>query len=111
MSHRSGRPMNPVKRFVKKAIARRGYAILRADSSDILAFYHAGYLSGACQPRTVIDVGVGYGTYSLYEAFPDSYFVLIEQLFDYQSSIERILERYRGEVHYIALGRGELRPR
>lgn len=64
-------------------------------------------LSRLCQPRTVVDVGSGFGTLPLYEAFPNAYFILVEPLREYGASIEAILEKHKGEIHYKAVGNEE----
>ncbi len=66
--------------------------------------FRRGYLSRLCEARTVIDVGVGYGTYPLYRAFPDAQFLLIEPLIDYKPSIDRIARQYRCDVYFKGVG-------
>lgn len=55
------------------------------------------------QPRTVIDVGVAYGTPPLYAAFPDAYFYLFEPLAEFEDSLKAVLAAVRGEYHLCAL--------
>jgi FkbM family methyltransferase len=55
-------------------------------------------------PRTVIDVGVGYGTPTLYATYPDAYFVLIEPLAEFEPYMQDILKRYQGEYFLTAVG-------
>ena len=38
------------------------------------------------QPGTVIDVGVAYGTFELYEKFPETNFLLVEPLIEYEKN-------------------------
>jgi FkbM family methyltransferase len=47
-------------------------------------------------PKTVVDIGVGRGTPRLYKAFPNSYYVLVEPLHEFESDIQSILENYNG---------------
>lgn len=49
-------------------------------------------------PRTILDVGVGYGTPPLYAAYPDAYLVLVEPLPDFFENIRRLLA-HRPGVH------------
>ncbi len=56
------------------------------------------------QPKTVIDVGVASGTPELYSPFPDSYFLLIEPLKDFESDLVSILKRYKGSYVLAAAG-------
>jgi FkbM family methyltransferase len=55
------------------------------------------------EPRTVIDVGVAYGTPDLYEAFPGAYFHLFEPLREFEPHIRAVLKKIRGEHHACAL--------
>jgi FkbM family methyltransferase len=96
-----------VKNFAKKVLNRLGYDLRKAGRSVIINHYSPLYLSRLCQPQTVFDIGVGYGTFALYESFPKSYFVLVEPLAEYQKSIQAILARYKGEIHYKAAGSHE----
>lgn len=56
------------------------------------------------QPKTIIDVGVASGTMELNEAFPDSYFLLIEPLKEFESNLIAILKRYHGSYHLAVAG-------
>jgi len=93
-----------LKRLIKDAFGKLGYEKRKKGGSRYFNLYNPVYLSKICHPQTVIDVGVGCGTYPLYEAFPTSYFVLVEPLEEYKSSINEILSKYKGEVHYKAVG-------
>ena len=56
------------------------------------------------RPNTVFDIGVAYGTYELYRAFPDAHYHLIDptpESLHYMRLLERQL---RCEVHQTALG-------
>lgn len=97
-----------VRRRLEDVLARFGYSVKLADAPPR---GYAGFLdlyrSLAPAPRTVVDIGVGYGTSWLYEAFPQAHFVLIEALEDFRPSIEEILKRYDAECHYCCLGKTE----
>jgi len=58
-------------------------------------------------PGTVIDIGAAHGTPSLYEAFPDSYHVLVEPLAEYEESLRRWSSRIKGEYLLVAIGEEE----
>lgn len=47
-------------------------------------------------PNTILDVGVAKGTRDLYKAFPDSFFVLIEPIKEYEIYMKKILKKYKG---------------
>ena len=38
--------------------------------------FNPAYLASVCDPDIVIDVGVGYGTHDLYQAYPKATFYL-----------------------------------
>ncbi len=86
-----------IRKLIQNALGKLGYVVSR----DL---YRPAYLSSICQPKTVIDVGVGTGTYPLYEAFPTARFILVEPLREYQSAIEKISQRFKCSVHYKAVG-------
>lgn len=56
------------------------------------------------KPATVFDIGVGYGTWDLYRAFPMAKHVLIEALSDYQETLEKIAKAYDTDCHIVAVG-------
>lgn len=87
-----------MKRLAKTILGKFGYEIHNA-----FAGFNPFYLAQICQPKTVIDVGVGYGTYSLYEAFPKAKFLLVEPLRDYESAIEKIATKYNCDIFYKAV--------
>lgn len=56
------------------------------------------------KPATVFDIGVGFGTWSLYRAFPGAHYVLIHPTPESLPYMQRIARRFDGEVHPVALG-------
>ncbi|MEM2291970.1 MAG: FkbM family methyltransferase [Nitrososphaerota archaeon] len=48
------------------------------------------------RPRTVIDVGVAYGTFELYR-FPDAKYILIEPLREFEPFLKKICKKYDAE--------------
>ena len=58
------------------------------------------------QPETVIDVGVAYGTFELYEKFPETNFLLVEPLSEYEKNLKEICQKYNAQ--YIMAGAGAL---
>jgi len=55
-------------------------------------------------PATVIDVGVAYGTFELYEKFPAANILLVEPLVEYEGNLKEICKRY--EAQYVMAGAG-----
>lgn len=92
-----------VKQLVKAILGKLGYTIHRKPSTNVFVGFHPSYLAQICQPQTVIDVGVGYGTYALYEAFPNAKFVLVEPLRDYEGAIEEVAKKHDCTVFYKAV--------
>jgi FkbM family methyltransferase len=93
-----------LKKIVDTVFGKFGYQIIKKGGAGRLNLYDPHYLSKICTPETVIDVGVGHGTDPLYKAFPSAYFILIEPINEYQSSINEILAKYEGTVYYKAVG-------
>jgi FkbM family methyltransferase len=58
---------------------------------------------GLC-PATVFDIGVAYGTYELYRAFPDAHYHLIDPTRESLHHMRQLARRLHCEVHPIALG-------
>ncbi|MCK5243152.1 FkbM family methyltransferase [bacterium] len=96
--------------------------LLKIQIRKLLRFYGMGFykiksstrhdMRGALEhlsrmnfyPRTVIDVGVAYGTYSLYRQFPNSTHLLVEPLAEYKSVLEKIMQQYKAEYVLAAAG-------
>lgn len=56
------------------------------------------------RPQTVIDVGVAYGTFDLYEKFPDASLLLIEPLEEFEGVLKDISRNYKAEYVMAAAG-------
>ncbi|WP_282120533.1 FkbM family methyltransferase [Ruegeria atlantica] len=68
---------------LSRRLKRRGYQVLpNKETGDYIS-------SLGFQVQTVFDVGVAGGTAHLYAAFPDSKFVLIEPIADYETKLRR----------------------
>lgn len=55
-------------------------------------------------PATVFDVGVGFGTFGLYQLFPDAFYHLIEPTPESQPHLQRIARSLACQIHPLALG-------
>ena len=100
-----------IKYAIRKLIKRLGYDIrsFSQESNKIRTTIGESYslIRGlGFQPKTVVDVGVALGTPELYGAFPDSYFLLIEPLKEFESDLKAILKRYKGSYIQAAAGSG-----
>jgi FkbM family methyltransferase len=97
-----------IKNAIRKLFNMVGYEIqpvnkesrLRRDIGE--SYAHLKDLG--FQPGTVIDVGVASGTEELYQAFPDSNFLLIEALEVFEPDLIAILDRYQGSYVLAAAG-------
>ena len=49
------------------------------------------------EPKTIIDVGVAYGTKGLYGKYKNVYHLLVEPLKEYEKSCQNIIKKYGGE--------------
>lgn len=85
-------------KYIQKLVNLFGYEINKRSKLEI--GFTSNYLSRICKPKLVFDVGVGHGTFSLYEAYPDAHFVLIEPLSVFESSINKIMSKFDCEIHY-----------
>jgi FkbM family methyltransferase len=56
------------------------------------------------RPKTVFDIGVAYGTYELYRAFPNAYYHLIDPTRESLHHMRQLERQLRCEIHPVALG-------
>jgi FkbM family methyltransferase len=97
--------MSQIKNWIKAGMRRLGYDIVRIKPTWWWTQGHLRRLGFS--PGTVFDVGVGYGTPTLYATFPQAYFVLVEPLVEYEAAIRTMLKSYRGELVPVAAGARE----
>ena len=55
-------------------------------------------------PATVFDIGVAFGTYDLYRAFPDAFYHLIDPTPESLPYMTRLARELRCDIHRVALG-------
>jgi FkbM family methyltransferase len=55
-------------------------------------------------PATVFDIGVAFGTYDLYRAFPDAFYHLIDPTRESLHYMKRLARELRCDIHCVALG-------
>jgi FkbM family methyltransferase len=93
--------------FIKNLANRIGYDIRSLNAKPLRQTMSESYAlisTLGFKPKTVIDVGVANGTFELYRAFPDSYFLLIEPLEEFQPHLKSILLKYCGSYVLAAAG-------
>jgi FkbM family methyltransferase len=56
------------------------------------------------RPKTVFDIGVGFGTHELYRAFPDACFHLFDPTPESLPFMQKAARWMRAEIHPVALG-------
>ncbi len=96
-----------IKKLIRRILSELGYEIFKTKHARFPIGSLSSYVSQICKPKTIFDVGVGYGTYPLYKAFPKAHFVLVEPLREYRDSINAIAKEYDCSIHYKAVGNGE----
>lgn len=101
------RPIDRRSEIRKKAGRLRARLHARLLESSRAVGFNPTYLARLCQPATVIDVGVGYGTWPLHKAYPTARFVLVEPLVEYRPHIARLERAYDCTVLYTAVGECE----
>lgn len=93
-----------LKKVARGLLDRAGFAIVRKnemkDMSSVL--HHVRDLG--FQPKTVIDVGVAYGTQDLYEAFSDSTHLLVEPLVEWEPVLKDICRKHNASYVLAAAG-------
>jgi len=98
-----------MKRFLKKIIKKIfnvfGLEVHRKNIRRITWAEALGHISRlGFRPQTVIDVGVGHGTFDLYEKFPDATHLLIEPLEEFEEDLKEISRKYKAEYILAAAG-------
>jgi FkbM family methyltransferase len=101
---------NPLTKLMRPALEyvlrKRGYELKQLGMpprgfANFLAYVEVSGL----RPKTVFDVGVGYGTPWLYEHFAHAKFVLIEALPTFRPQVEAVAAKLRADYHMVGLGR------
>jgi FkbM family methyltransferase len=79
---------------------KRSREIARASMSGSLRqLYRLGF-----RPRTVIDVGVAWGTHDLYREFPEAEILLIEPQREFEDDLKRICREFKAQYVLAAAG-------
>ncbi len=55
------------------------------------------------EPQTVFDIGVGYGTFPLYRAFPNAFYHLVDPARESYAYMQKLARQLRCELHSVAL--------
>jgi FkbM family methyltransferase len=101
--------MERAQNYLHRKLLERGWLVRRVLPAGAWeagrAYWDAEYLRRLkFNPATIVDVGVGYGSETLYEAYPKAYLVMVEPLAEFTGSIEKILADRRGRHIPMAVG-------
>lgn len=95
---------------MERVIARFGYELKIVGSPPCgYSSFLRRMVEAGVRPRTVFDIGVGYGTPWLYAAFPQAHFVLIEPQREFEPALQGICQRIDAEYHLVGVGSKEQR--
>lgn len=93
-----------LKKLAYNTVKTFGFDIPRPKMRTTLAGVLDHVRTLGFQPETVIDVGVAYGTYELYEKFPNANHLLIEPLSEFEGVLKKIASQYKAQYIVSAAG-------
>jgi FkbM family methyltransferase len=99
-----------IRQHIHQELLKRGLLVRKVKGDphgwpNSQAFWTPAYIRRlGFRPATMVDVGVGPGTPDIYEAFPESFLVLVEPVEEQFAAARRILKRRRGTLIEAALG-------
>lgn len=99
--------LGAMKRLVNVGLARYGHAV--AHASTVPSFERVTGLLGryGLTPRTVIDIGVAYGTPWLYSAYPRAKYILVDPTQESLPHMHRWASELDADIVNLALGEQE----
>jgi FkbM family methyltransferase len=99
-----------IRQRIHQEVLKRGWLVRKVKGEphgwpNGQAFWTPAYIRHlGFRPSTLVDVGVGRGTPDIYEAFPDSFLVLVEPVQEQFAAARRLLARRPGVLIEAALG-------
>jgi FkbM family methyltransferase len=93
-----------LKNVAYKMLKPLGFDVPRKDIRTSLYGVLDQVIKLGFKPETVIDVGVAYGTFELYEKFPEANILLVEPLIEYEGDLKEICRKYKAQ--YVLAGAG-----
>lgn len=96
--------LSSIKKIIKSTLFFLGYKIVGINKGGTVRGYNVDYLKKLCDPKTVIDIGVGYGTEGLYEAYEQAFFIMIEPLKEFRTHLEQKYQTVDKEIYSYAVG-------
>jgi len=95
---------NYFKLMVKRIFRIFGLEIIRKRKGLTMETFLAFIRNLGFFPETVIDVGVAFGTFPLYETFPDAFMLLVEPIQEWEQALKSICRKYKGDFIIAAAG-------
>ena len=103
--HAECRMARIIKNLIKLIARHFGYEIrIRGLPPRGFDAFTQDTIAKGLQPATVIDVGVGYGTPWLYQAYPEAHYILVEANQNFRPDIEALTKQLDAVCHFVALG-------
>ncbi|MHC4160429.1 MAG: FkbM family methyltransferase [Planctomycetota bacterium] len=96
-----------MKRIIKLVVGYFGYEIVKKSSFGANSAFTAKRIRLLGNPKTIIDVGVAQGTFSLYDAFRNRNIVLVDPLLDKSKIISNKINQTYPNVYLVAKAAGE----
>jgi FkbM family methyltransferase len=104
LARRDTSVLNALKRAVNVGLSRFGHNVVREGAVPSFDRLVSRLRQASLVPRTVIDIGVAYGTPWLYRAFPDAKFHLVDPTRESLPHMRTWADKIDAEVHNVALG-------
>ena len=102
-AHDAGRGRSTFKSRIKDVL--RPLASALPDLAGLRSWPRSMGMLQRCgfAPVTVFDIGVGYGTFPLYRAFPGAFYHLVDPARESLAYMQKLSHRLRCEIHPVAL--------
>ena len=95
--------------FIRKVKQQAAQSFVKNGRRETLADATAHLAAIGFLPKTIIDVGVAYGTPGLYGVFEGAKYLLIEPLVEYEHVLRKLCHDYDGQYFLVAAGRENCR--
>lgn len=97
--------INVLKKSLVSVLQKFDRQLVRKSEQKCMSNFLQNAKNNGLAPNTVIDVGVAYGTAPLYQAFRNAHHFLIEPIAEWEPSLQRICQEYKGEYVIAAAGK------
>lgn len=96
--------MHFIKKNVNQILGAFGLQLSRRHNRVLLDDFTLYVRKLGFNPATVIDVGVAYGTFALYDTFPEANHLLVEPLEEWREALENLSHKYKAQYVIAAAG-------